>query len=329
MSGILDDFFETPIPVKVWHYTSLDALQAMLASGTIWATEAHFTTDPTEFVHARDVANSFLNSLNPGALADKEAKRAALDLVRMAFDEGALSTSETEVFIASFTSARDLKSQWIAYADSGKGVSIAFALSNIRPPKVLDSAVTFAPCVYTPVQKENLIQAALTHIMRTTGDIFHRANNRPWIAEQDKRWKSVDRIYGLESNQETWSSAFLQRCALEIRPAIIRSCYDLLRIASHCKHPSFFEEHEWRLALPHTKALTFARSKVEYRNKPPIPYVAHKIMGLDRLPITEVMIGPYCQEREKVKDLMKEYGYFAEITTSELPVRQVSSTLMI
>ncbi len=35
------EFFATPIPAKLWHYTSVDALESILFTQKIWATEAH------------------------------------------------------------------------------------------------------------------------------------------------------------------------------------------------------------------------------------------------------------------------------------------------
>src|ERR1700722_16073000 len=61
----IEPFFSTPIPKELWHYTNITALDGILKFNRLWATEAHFTTDISEFVHARDVAIARLRTLEP------------------------------------------------------------------------------------------------------------------------------------------------------------------------------------------------------------------------------------------------------------------------
>lgn len=62
VSKKLEAFFHTPIPRELWHYTSVVALEGIISSGKIWATEARFTSDATEYVFARQVATNYLKS---------------------------------------------------------------------------------------------------------------------------------------------------------------------------------------------------------------------------------------------------------------------------
>jgi hypothetical protein len=55
----------TKIPAEVWHYTTLPALEGILSSGKIWATDVRFTNDKTEFIHGRAIVNEYLNSIKP------------------------------------------------------------------------------------------------------------------------------------------------------------------------------------------------------------------------------------------------------------------------
>ena len=321
-----DDFFNTPVPEEVWHYTSRANFEGIISSGRIWATEAHHTTDPTEFVHARVVANALLQTTSALDVPSQAAKQAASDIVTAAFDQGALSREQTEVFVVSFSSAKDLKSQWMQYADQGRGVSVAFSLGHIRPPAASESAVTLAPCVYDDNEKEALLKGALIHIIDTTATIFERATSKRWVSEQVNGWNLVDRIYGQVSDGKQRVASAQEQFGQALRASAVRSSYDLLRLASHCKHHAFFEEKEWRLALPHTRSRALIFSKVEYRNgSPPIPYVAHKLGGQDRLPITQVMVGPYCSCRQAVENFLAEHKYSVPVVCSEIPVKLTGS----
>src|SRR5205807_9082659 len=102
MGKLVNDFLSKPIPPKVWHYTNLAGFEGILSSARIWATEAHHTTDETEFVHARDVASRYLERLHPVDESMMRAKQSAQDIVARAFDDGVLSPDRAEIFIASF-----------------------------------------------------------------------------------------------------------------------------------------------------------------------------------------------------------------------------------
>ena len=105
----------------------------------------------------------------------------------------------------------------------------------------------------------------------------------------------------------------------EFREASTLSSIDLLRLASHCKHPSYFEELEWRLALPHTKGQPFKLSKVEFRGENKIPYVAHRISNQPKLPIVRVVTGFACAQIERIKALLEEHGYTVPVDSSDIP----------
>src|ERR1017187_1531320 len=167
----IEEFLSQEIPDEVWHYTSLPALRGIISSGRVWATEARFSNDKTEFVHARDIAAGILPALYvdghfPGMPIDDLTK-----MLDKAFDEGALSPLENQIYIASFSTAPDLLSQWGRYA-TYQGVSIGFDLRELRPPAEWDIGVTFAPCVYEKAEQEYLIRAALERFTKTSAALY-------------------------------------------------------------------------------------------------------------------------------------------------------------
>lgn len=185
----LEDFFECSIPPTLWHYTSVDALRGILESGTVWATEVHFTKDTTEFVHTKSVAIDYLEKLPPPPNhAAAVARSSALKSVHYAFDKGALSTEVSQVFVASFSSAFDLKSQWYEFADAGRGVSIGFDLRGILPPVALQIAVTMAPCVYHDKDKYELVASALSTYIEKTEYLLNWSVDHVAIASGMVEW---------------------------------------------------------------------------------------------------------------------------------------------
>ncbi len=231
MSDLIDEFFNSPIPEEVWHYTNLVGFEGILSSGTVWATEVHSTTDDSEFVHAQTVATSFLEKIEPADENMDRAKRAGLETLVHAFDAGALSQDKTEVFVASFSSTADLESQWIDYADHGRGVSIAFDLRGIRPPRDSGFAVTFAPCVYVQEEKEKLLEAALGHFIETVAKLHRDSGSQEWAVEQLRKWSLVNRIIDRAAFQAAATDQFRK----QLHRALTYTSFDLLRLASHCK----------------------------------------------------------------------------------------------
>jgi hypothetical protein len=319
--NVVDVFFDTPIPDKVWHYTSVAALEGIISSGAVWATEVRFTNDKTEFIHARDVAESALEEIMPADKITGYAKSVAQDMVKTAFEGGPLSSQRTEVFVASFSSAKDLKSQWMEYADGGRGVSIAFDLREIRPPRELMVGVTFAPCVYTPEAKRSLFEALFQNMANEMATLNDQVQSRSWAATQLREWMIVNPASRLPFDRAAFDAAMGKQIKKQIDTAQRRFGWDLLRLASHFKEPSFHQECEWRLALPHLKGKPMVNAQVMQRgNDPQIPYVAHNLFQ-ERLPITEVMIGPLCIDGERVQELLRRYGHQANVSRSSIPLR--------
>ena len=325
MGKLIDDFLDTLIPAEVWHYTNLVGFEGILASGRIWATEAHYTTDETEFVHARAVAQQFLEEFEPKDEHTARAKQAALETLAHAFDLGPLSPSKTEIFVASFCAVEDLKSQWMEYADAGRGVSLSFDLRHVRPPKEIGSAVTFAPCLYKTEEKQAMLDDAMNTWRSTIADLHEKTQSKDWTGARLRDWMLVDQIYGLTFDREALLKSNDEQFHAQLHASLTRTSFDLLRIASHCKSEAFKQEAEWRLSLPHTKGRPMKDVEILHRGPNlAIPYIAHNLFS-EKLPIVQVKVGPLNEDIEKVKAALKHHGYDVPVTKSAVPLRTAAS----
>jgi hypothetical protein len=325
MGKLINEFLNTPIPDEVWHYTNLAGFEGILASGRVWATEAHYTTDETEFVHARTVAHQVLENFVPQDENAARAKQAALETLAHAFDQGPLSPSKTEIFVASFCAAEDLKSQWMEYADAGRGVSLSFDLRHVRPPAGLGSAVTFAPCLYQTNDKEAMLDDAMATWKNTIAELHEKTQSKAWAGALLRDWSLVDRIYGTQFDKSALIKSNDIRFHSQLHDSLTRTSFDLLRIASHCKNEAFHQEAEWRLSLPHTKGAPMKHEEILHRGpNATIPYLAHNLFS-ERLPIVRVKVGPMNENVEAVKAALKKYGYDVPVTKSAVPLRAAAS----
>ncbi len=132
MSNPIDQLLNRPIPEKLWHYTSIQGFQAIVASKSIWATDLRFLNDREEFIHTRNIANKVVaaaSELDANGFLNREFLAKA---VTSAFDSGPLPNSQ--VFVASFSASEDQLGQWRGYSHGSSGVSLAFDLKAFRPP---------------------------------------------------------------------------------------------------------------------------------------------------------------------------------------------------
>ena len=99
-------------PPALFHYTSMDVLEKITSSGKIWASEARFLNDSTEYAHAR----SYIKTMLEGRTAKDNALRA-----RVSEDLKTVESqfAEHDVFIASFSSDGDSLPQWRGYCSKG------------------------------------------------------------------------------------------------------------------------------------------------------------------------------------------------------------------
>jgi hypothetical protein len=317
----LRDLLNARIPSELWHYTSIEGFKGIISSGTVWATEARSTLDPSEFIHAKSVALQLLDGMTSNDFYSEKSREAADWMVNFAFDSGTLSSERIEVFIASFSSAMDVKSQWNDFADKFRGVSIAFDLRLIRPPLDYESTISFGPCVYFHHEKEQLLKDALSHFLEEVSSLYKHVESRQWVTERLEDWKRVDRIYGIAFDRQAFDLQAANTIREDLEKARGKSTGELLGAAGHCKSEHYREECEWRLALPHLKSTELKLNKVLYRgSRGQIPYVAHDLFH-DRLPITRVMAGPLCTDLDLIKDVLAANGFDVPVEKSTMPIR--------
>lgn len=267
MSDPIADLLNTPIPKKLWHYTSLQGFQGIVSTKTIFATDFRFLNDKEEVTHAFEIAKKIVSDApesEPNGFPVRFILKLGVDFAL----KGPLQLSQVQVFVASFTAMEDQLSQWRAYSHGTSGASLAFNLTDqledIGSGRTL---AAFAPCVYDSDQKDTLIRYALQHLR----DEFFVAWGKH-ISEL--------RLFTAEEIKETFPKA------------ASKMFIDLFRIAALVKNPAFAEEQEWRLVLP----LFLQHGKPRFRatRTTLVPYIAHAFAP--ELPLTDLILGPGSDE---------------------------------
>lgn len=132
-------------PDILYHYTSLDALYAIISNiKSVSGEDAYFTLRAT---HA-----SFLNDLNEGRLLPEALKELGLseDILWNA------QLIQGYPFVLSLSELRNDLNMWRCYADDGKGVSIGLKKSVLENPYPYPKIGELVKCQY--ITKEKLKQ---------------------------------------------------------------------------------------------------------------------------------------------------------------------------
>lgn len=105
----------------LWHYTNLAALQGIVESSTLHLTDVRLLNDKNEIKLAAIEIQQFIDDLKPGMHPCIIACLPNSETI-----ENFHSQEYGSTYIASFSSKRDLLSQWKGYAKSRGGIAILF-----------------------------------------------------------------------------------------------------------------------------------------------------------------------------------------------------------
>jgi hypothetical protein len=112
---LIQTFWDTPIPEKVWHYTSLQGFLGIITNKSIFLTNILFLNDREEFIHAKKMAREMVEGtpeLDGRGFGNKEFFERAVSAGFDYKDE----FGPWDVFVASFSAAEDQLSQWRGYS---------------------------------------------------------------------------------------------------------------------------------------------------------------------------------------------------------------------
>jgi hypothetical protein len=195
----------------------------------------------------------------------------------------------------------------------------------LRPDQSLGSLVSFAPCVYATDKKKALAASILSPLISKISNLWERVGDRAWIRERFIEIQaSMDAEEILGSTGRTVLESYLNQ---ELHEYYFWAAADMLRLAALCKHSSFFEEEEWRLALPTSpeRPLMKVDRLFRLRNGTEVPYIAFDLTDsfTGRMPLTAIVIGPGNSSgvKDSVLHLLESNGYAVPVRESLIPFR--------
>lgn len=275
------------------HYTDLNGLYGIVESGGFWLSDHRFLNDTEEFENGRKLTNNLLKYLT--------SKPRYADFIEVLSETISQleSYSEKPYFVCSFSKKPDNLDQWRSYASNGQGISITFdntrkSLSHFFAMPIL----SVSKVLYDDKEKIKLI-------LRTI-----RLHRNEYL---------VDLEHSNSIDLEDWGSELAKHLAIEF---------------INFKHPEYSSEQEIRMAVSSSHLNNFKGIKHRVGKDRIIPYITSKDiynesfeehLGTDKLPITEIRIGPTSNQDMTAKSIeeyltYKGYGRI-KVIKSNVPYR--------
>ena len=275
------------IPELLYHYTSIEAFESILANQSVWLSDLAKMNDSME---RRWVSKLFKEVW----LDCLESMRAIIDADAYFYD---FEIDKIPVFALCLSAAGDLLSQWRAYASDGQGVAIGF-----RP-----HSLGF------PVKTRFIDEYMEDESMVMTKCMYNRRKQTTLMRDFIKYFESALAICrdgsSLHAYEGTMDTA--------------RWC--LRKMSFVFKHPGFSEEREWRAIFqPLTVKSDFKRlgpERFRFREGQRIAYHECRLLGEET--IGEIVIGPKSRLTEvDAKRLVLSQNFMvSSIRRSTIPYR--------
>jgi len=199
-------------PNLIYHYTTITGIIGIVQSGGVWATDIRFLNDSTELQYARDILLSRIK---------EEIAAQAISTLHKTFWERAIEVFKPGPsdyrFITCFCEDGDLLSQWRGYAGGTGGFSIGFDSRIVnglsaKNPTIFLRRVIYEPRIQTEIFNQIIFEVNACITQNISGKTAEEQNNV--IAH-------IGHIFGTLTDELLYTF----------------------------KHPSFYEEKEWRLVI--------------------------------------------------------------------------------
>ena len=279
--------FARPSSGEVWHYTSGQALVAILNTGTLFSTQVSCLNDTLEQRYFGDLVHAEIKKV---ALSNTDQRLTPL----LKIADGALTNrdfSATWHFVSCFSEVTDDLGQWRGYGGGQCGYAVGFDLEKLLGVlRIRRPGAIVVPMCYDLALQQSIVK-----------DVIENAKQY-FIAGLSKH-----------SDPEKWANEFIAAFswALDIFACLF-------------KHPKFSGEHERRIVAAFVDAdlssLIFTQKNTLLARHLPLSLM----MTNWKLPITRVLVGPGPAQRVtqvSVGTLLKQRGYDVPVDLSSVPYR--------
>lgn len=131
--------------MKLYHYTSAEALVSILERGKLWASDIRYLNDSNEYKEGVEIINTVFNT-NINNLPTNNPQKSRVQKI---YDNAIARSKNSFTFIVSFSETKDLLSQWRGYCPQG-GYAIEF---DVPEQKDFSTDFPIHKCIYSQSNK--------------------------------------------------------------------------------------------------------------------------------------------------------------------------------
>jgi hypothetical protein len=191
------------MPDVLYHYTTWAGFRGIVSSQCFHARAHHCTNDPAELTSIDDILTGVVEGFARTVAAPLRPPLIAFlrDL------PGRKIAKAAKVYLACFSVAKDKPSQWLSYADGGKGVCLGFRiLHHEKPPPGMRPAslpVVYDEDVWRTIVRDKFGQVVACHAR------FGRQYHKGYSQGSPTVWSTLMRIAAFASigaKKPAWSS---------------------------------------------------------------------------------------------------------------------------
>lgn len=258
---------QASVPQVLYHYTSAEGLSGILTSQSFWMTDIRYMNDLSESQYAMELLIERLNTRE----GDNDLSTVQRDFLARVLDIMPGLKYGPSTFCVSFCEEGNLLSQWRAYRGLGGGY--ALGIDFFHAFRLLDRRCFIRKLIYDPVAQQSLLDRAIQSYLTTVGTLADSSGTT-----------TEDVVSGAARSFGSVITALL----------------------SFFKHPSFSEEHEWRLLhIANVDPLhdrSAERPRLRTFDGNIIPYIVvsfakaieaatDDVVGIE-FPLVDVVVGP-------------------------------------
>lgn len=305
VSGEDDDEEDDDDEVIVYHYTSLKLFSEILQSRVLRATNVRFLQGRTEVKRWFDVFDKAVWEVKKRLLQSEDVDKALAFLEEI--ERQVSKAKNLETYIFSSSRCPDDERQFDLYGDGGKGVSIGFKRASLENR-------AFAINDILKVKRREVVEGLLH------GYVEYDENK---LVNDIKR--QIDEL--LEDCKASHRSPNELLDSVSLSEHFAESCIRIYMRCQDAKDASYSSEKEYCFYWQQKKDNSLKAVDLAFEKGRILPYVNLEF-GKERLPITEIIVGPRCDDSvlDDIRQVMEVMGY-KDLTIRKSEIHSKKDTL--
>lgn len=266
------DRLQPDIPDVLFHYSDANAVLGIIQNKCLYASDYRFLNDSKEFIHAMDVAKTFIGE---SLSTDSNDYTQLIYDIAFSMNPDSAFPAQTKVFIACLTEESDSLGQWRAYGNNGRGYAVGLHTNDLH----YGSDFLLNPNSRQPILGKVIYDDKSLGLL-SKSMFYEMCKCVPIVIENLKN-------NGFDLDEPLYKMS----CGIAAGVFLRGMSY----ISPFWKHNAFVEENEWRLVYVYDDLFeNHSLPDINFRVSmdTPVPFVKVPIVKGEDSSISKIIIGP-------------------------------------